>query len=31
VFAVAVSWGGMHEVDDADAFVHSAKELLDVL
>jgi pyrophosphatase PpaX len=31
VFAVAVSWGGMHEVDDADAFVHSAEELLDVL
>jgi len=31
VFAVAVSWGGMHQVDDADAFVHSAEELLDVL
>jgi pyrophosphatase PpaX len=31
VFAVAVSWGGMHDVDDADAFVHSAEELLDVL
>jgi pyrophosphatase PpaX len=31
VFAVAVSWGGMHEVDDADAIVHDAEELLAVL
>ena len=31
VFAVAVSWGGMHDVDDADAIVHSAEELLGVL
>jgi pyrophosphatase PpaX len=31
VFAVAVGWGGMHSVDDADAFVESAEELLGVL
>jgi pyrophosphatase PpaX len=31
VFAVAVSWGGMHDVDDADAFVRTPEELLDVL
>jgi pyrophosphatase PpaX len=31
VFAVAVSWGGMHVVDDADAIVHDAEELLAVL
>jgi pyrophosphatase PpaX len=31
VFAIAVSWGGMHDVDDADAIVHGTEELLDVL
>jgi pyrophosphatase PpaX len=31
VFAIAVRWGGMHIVDDADAFADSAEELLDVL
>jgi len=31
VFAVAVGWGRMHSVDDADAFVESAEELLGVL
>jgi len=31
VFAVAVTWGGMHDVDDADAIVDSAEELLGVL
>ena len=31
VFAIAVSWGGMHDVADADAVVATAKELLAVL
>jgi pyrophosphatase PpaX len=31
VFAVAVTWGGMHDVDDADAIVDTAEELLGVL
>jgi pyrophosphatase PpaX len=31
VFAVAVSWGGLHEVENADAVVHTPEELLDVL
>jgi len=31
VFAVAVTWGGMHDVDDADAIVETAEELLGVL
>ena len=31
VFAVAVTWGGMHDVDDADGIVDSAEELLGVL
>jgi len=31
VFAVAVAWGGIHRVEDADAFVESPEELLGVL
>jgi pyrophosphatase PpaX len=31
VFAVAVSWGGMHNVEDADAVVANTEELLAVL
>ena len=31
VFAVAVGWGGMHRVEDADAFVEKPEELLGVL
>jgi pyrophosphatase PpaX len=31
VFAVAVGWGGMHRVEDADAFVETPGELLGVL
>jgi pyrophosphatase PpaX len=31
VFAVAVGWGGIHRVEDADAFVETPKELLGVL
>jgi pyrophosphatase PpaX len=31
VFAVAVGWGGMHRVEDADVFVEKPEELLDVL
>jgi pyrophosphatase PpaX len=31
VFAVAVTWGGMHDVADADAIVDTAEELLGVL
>ena len=31
VFAVAVGWGGIHRVTDADAFVETPKELLAVL
>jgi pyrophosphatase PpaX len=31
VFAVAVGWGGIHRVDDADALVKSPEELLGVL
>jgi pyrophosphatase PpaX len=31
VFAVAVGWGGIHVVEEADAIVTSAEELLDVL
>ena len=31
VFAVAVGWGGMHRVDNADAFVEKPEELLGVL
>jgi pyrophosphatase PpaX len=31
VFAVAVGWGGIHRVDDADAFVETPEELLGVL
>ena len=31
VFSVAVGWGGMHRVEDADAFVEEPEELLGVL
>jgi pyrophosphatase PpaX len=31
VFAVAVGWGGIHRVDDADAVVEKPEELLGVL
>jgi pyrophosphatase PpaX len=31
VFSVAVGWGGVHRVTDADAFVESPEELLGVL
>ena len=31
VFSVAVGWGGMHRVEDADAFVETPEELLGVL
>jgi pyrophosphatase PpaX len=31
VFFVSVTWGGIHRVEDADAVVHSPKELLGVL
>ena len=31
VFAVAVGWGGIHRVEDADALVESPEELLGVL
>ena len=31
VFAVAVGWGGIHRVDDADALVETPEELLGVL
>jgi pyrophosphatase PpaX len=31
VFAVAVGWGGIHHVEDADAFVETPGELLGVL
>ena len=31
VFAVAVAWGGIHRVEDADALVESPEELLGVL
>ena len=31
VFAVAVGWGGIHRVEDADAFVETPGELLGVL
>jgi pyrophosphatase PpaX len=31
VFAVAVGWGGIHRVEDADAFVETPEELLGVL
>jgi pyrophosphatase PpaX len=31
VFSVAVGWGGMHRVDNADAFVEKPEELLGVL
>jgi pyrophosphatase PpaX len=31
VFSVAVGWGGMHRVEDADAFVEKPEELLGVL
>jgi pyrophosphatase PpaX len=31
VFAVAVGWGGIHQVEDADALVATPKELLGVL
>jgi pyrophosphatase PpaX len=31
IFAVAVGWGGIHRVTDADAFVATPEELLDVL
>ena len=31
VFAVAVGWGGIHRVEDADVFVETPEELLDVL
>ena len=31
VFSVAVSWGGMHNVEDADAVVANTEELLAVL
>jgi len=31
VFAVAVGWGGIHRVEDADAFVEMPEELLGVL
>jgi pyrophosphatase PpaX len=31
VFAVAVGWGGIHRVEDADAFVETPEELFGVL
>jgi len=31
VYAVAVAWGGIHRVEDADVLVQSPRELLDVL
>ncbi len=31
VFSVAVGWGGIHRVEDADAFVEAPEELLGVL
>lgn len=31
VFSVAVGWGGIHRVEDADAFVETPEELLGVL
>src|SRR5438552_7615022 len=31
VFAVAVGWGGIHRVEDADAFVGTPEELLGIL
>ena len=31
VYAVAVGWGGIHRVEDADAFVETPEELLGVL
>jgi pyrophosphatase PpaX len=31
VFAVAVGWGGIHRVEDADVFVETPEELLGVL
>jgi hypothetical protein len=31
VFAVAVGWGGIHRVEDADAVVETPEELLGVL
>ena len=31
VYAVAVGWGGIHRVEDADAFVEAPEELLGVL
>ena len=31
VYSVAVGWGGIHRVEDADAFVEAPKELLGVL
>ena len=31
VFSVAVGWGGIHRVEDADAFVETPEELLAVL
>jgi pyrophosphatase PpaX len=31
VFAVAVGWGGIHRIEDADAFVETPEELLGVL
>jgi len=31
VFAVAVGWGGIHRVEDADAFAETPEELLGVL
>jgi pyrophosphatase PpaX len=31
VFAVAVGWGGIHRVEDADAFVETPEELIGVL
>jgi pyrophosphatase PpaX len=31
VYSVAVGWGGIHRVEDADAFVETPQELLDAL
>jgi pyrophosphatase PpaX len=31
VHAIAVTWGGLHDVDDADAIVSTAEELLAAL
>jgi pyrophosphatase PpaX len=31
VFSIAVGWGGVHRVEDADAFVESPEDLLGVL